>query len=147
MSAAKQQGCALRLDLANELVWRENEHLRLTPKAFAVLRYLLERPSQLVTKETLLQTVWPDTEVSEWALTTCMREIRKALRKQTRAPRYIETVYRRGYRFIGQLSSQQLVVSTQHNEVGERSLSPSPSTPSTVACRSRGGVRPTGPMA
>jgi chromosomal replication initiation ATPase DnaA len=60
--------------------------------------YLFTPP--LVTKEDLLRAAWPHTVVSEWVLTTCIREIRKVLGDQPKAPRWIETVYRRGYRFI-----------------------------------------------
>ena len=49
-----------------------------------MLRYLVEHPGRLVTKEELLRVIWPDTVVSEWALTTCIREIRKALREEAR---------------------------------------------------------------
>jgi predicted ATPase/DNA-binding winged helix-turn-helix (wHTH) protein len=101
----------LRLDLANEWVWQGERCLQLPPKAFAVLRYLVEHPSRLVSKAELLRAVWPDTVVSEWALTTCLREVRKALREKAQAPRYIETVHRRGYRFIGAVAAAAAPVS------------------------------------
>src|SRR5215831_8799328 len=101
MRAANHPGpTPLRLDLANEWVWQGEQCLQLPPKAFAVLRYLVEHPGRLASKAELLQAVWPDTVVSEWALTTCLREVRKALGEKAQAPRYIETVHRRGYRFI-----------------------------------------------
>jgi DNA-binding winged helix-turn-helix (wHTH) protein len=58
-----------------------------------------------VTKETLLQTVWPDTIVSDAALTVCIRELCQALGDNAKAPQYIETVHTRGYRFIAPLLS------------------------------------------
>src|SRR5262249_4938992 len=70
---------AWRVDWANECVWHGRERVRLPPKVFAVLRLLVEHTGQLVTKEVLLQAVWPDTVVSEAMLTTCMGELRKAL--------------------------------------------------------------------
>src|SRR5262245_18832930 len=73
---------------------------KLTPKAVAVLQYLVDHAGQLVTKETLLQAVWPDTIVSDAALTVCIRELRQALHDNAKASQYIETVHRRGYRFI-----------------------------------------------
>src|SRR5262245_59560576 len=91
---------SLRLDPANARVWRGEQLCKLTPKAFAVLHYLVEHHGRLVTKEELLRAAWPHTVVSEWALTTCLREIRKVLGDQPKAPRWIETVYRRGYRCI-----------------------------------------------
>ena len=98
-------GVPLRLDSANEWVWRGEQSLQLTSKAFAVLRYLVEHLGQVVTKEELLRTVWSDTVVSEWVLTTCIREIRKTLGEAAGAPQYIATVHRRGYRLIGPVQS------------------------------------------
>jgi DNA-binding winged helix-turn-helix (wHTH) protein/predicted ATPase len=72
----------------------------LRPKAFAVLTYLLAHAGQLVTKEALLEAVWPATAVSEAVLKTCIGEIRKALGETAAAPRFIATVSRRGYRFL-----------------------------------------------
>jgi hypothetical protein len=60
--------------------------VRLTPKAFAVLRYLVERPGQLVTKDELLAAVWAGTVVSEAAVTKCVRELRQALHDDAQAP-------------------------------------------------------------
>jgi DNA-binding winged helix-turn-helix (wHTH) protein len=97
---------AVRLDPANACLWRGAEAIRLTPKAWAVLEALVARAGQLVTKEALLEAVWPDTVVSEAALVVCIREIRQALGDAARTPQYLETVHRRGYRFIGALARQ-----------------------------------------
>jgi len=88
------------LDVGNERLWRVQEALHLTHKAFAVLLYLAEHAGQLVTKDELLEVVWPQTYVSEAALAVCMREIRQAVGDNPRTPRFIETVHGRGYRFI-----------------------------------------------
>lgn len=96
-----------RLDLGNERLWCETVEIPLRPKTFAVLRYLLEHAEQLVTKEELFRAVWTDTVVGEDALTGCIRDLRKALGDEARQPRYIETVHRRGFRFIGQVVSRQ----------------------------------------
>ncbi|HEY3066135.1 MAG TPA: AAA family ATPase [Methylomirabilota bacterium] len=74
--------------------------IRLTPKALALLSFLARRPGQVVTKDELFGAVWPDTIVGDAALVTCIQEIRKALRDDARRPRYVETLHRRGYRFI-----------------------------------------------
>jgi DNA-binding winged helix-turn-helix (wHTH) protein len=89
-----------RVDLRDERLWRGEEVIHLTHKAFAVLRYLVEHPVQLVRKEALLDAVWPDTYVCEAALTVCIRELRRALGDDARAPQFIETVRGRGYRFL-----------------------------------------------
>src|SRR5215831_14564153 len=93
----------VRLDLANERLWCGDQARVLRPKTFALLRYLVEHPGQLLTKAALLEALWPETTVSEVALSVCMRELRQALGDDARMPRFIETVHRRGYRFIGHL--------------------------------------------
>jgi DNA-binding winged helix-turn-helix (wHTH) protein/predicted ATPase len=90
----------LSLDRENECVHQGERPLRLTPKAFAVLCHLMERPGRLATKDELLSTVWPDAAVTEGSLSTCIREIRRALNDQPTTPRYIQTVHRRGYRYL-----------------------------------------------
>jgi DNA-binding winged helix-turn-helix (wHTH) protein len=76
--------------------------IRLTPKSLALLCFLAERPGQLVTKHELFAAIWPETTVSDAALVSCIQEIRKALRDDARRPRYIETLHRRGYRFVSE---------------------------------------------
>ncbi len=94
----------VRLDLTNQFVWRDGLSIALTPKAFSVLRYLMERPGQLVVKEELLNAAWPGVYVGDAALKVCIRRLRQALGDITHPPRYIETVHWRGYRFIGPLA-------------------------------------------
>ena len=89
-----------QLDRANELLTRYGHPIRLRPKTFAMLAYLVASAGKLVTKEELLTALWPDTFVADAALKTCMREIREALGDDARHPGYIETAHRRGYRFI-----------------------------------------------
>lgn len=91
---------AFRLDPQNACVWRGAEMIKLTPKAFAVLHYLVARPGRLVTKDELFTAVWPETAVSDIALSVCVRELRKNLDDDAKTPQYIETVHRRGFRFI-----------------------------------------------
>jgi predicted ATPase/DNA-binding winged helix-turn-helix (wHTH) protein len=92
-----------RVDWPNACVWQGDAMVRLPPKACAVLRLLVEQAGQLVPKEALLEAIWPEAVVSEAVLTVCIGELRKALRDSAKAPRFIETVHRRGYRFIGPL--------------------------------------------
>jgi DNA-binding winged helix-turn-helix (wHTH) protein/predicted ATPase len=89
-----------RLDPANARLWHGPHVLHLKPKALAVLVHLVAHAGQLVTKEALFHAVWPGVAVSEGVLTTCVREVRHALRDHPQRPRFIETVHRRGYRFI-----------------------------------------------
>jgi DNA-binding winged helix-turn-helix (wHTH) protein len=71
-----------------------------TPKAFAMLRVLVGRGGSLVEKDVLMQELWPDTFVEEGNLTFTMSVLRKALGDSARTANYIETVPKRGYRFI-----------------------------------------------
>ena len=88
-------------------LWRGTQEVRLTGKATAVLRLLLERSGQVVTKDELFHTVWPDTVVSDAALTSCIQELRQALHDNARKPRYIETVHRRGFRLLEKVGSSE----------------------------------------
>ena len=88
------------LDVGNERLWRVQEAIHLTHKAFAVLHYLVAQAGQLVTKDEFLEVVWSQTYVGEAALAVCIREIRQALGDNPRTPRFIETVHGRGYWFI-----------------------------------------------
>jgi class 3 adenylate cyclase len=88
------------LDGTGDGLWCGPERCTLTAKAEAVLRYLVARPGRLVRKADLLAAVWSDVHVSDWVLTTCIREIRHVLGDVARVPRYIATVHRQGYRFI-----------------------------------------------
>jgi DNA-binding winged helix-turn-helix (wHTH) protein/tetratricopeptide (TPR) repeat protein len=89
-----------RLDLHDERLWRGQEVLPLRPKPFAVLRCLVTHAGQLVTKDALLEAVWPGTAVSESAMTVVIRHLRRVLGDRARTPQFIETVHRRGYRFM-----------------------------------------------
>jgi DNA-binding winged helix-turn-helix (wHTH) protein/predicted ATPase len=94
-----------RLDSRNERLWLGTDELVLRPKTFAVLSYLVEHAGDLVPRDRLLDAVWPGVAVSEAVLTVCIGEIRQALGDDPRAARYIETLHRRGYRFIGTVTS------------------------------------------
>jgi TolB-like protein/DNA-binding winged helix-turn-helix (wHTH) protein/Flp pilus assembly protein TadD len=109
-----------RLDPSNERLWRETVEIPLRPKTFAVLRYLVEHPEQLVTKEELLNAVWAETVVGEDALTGCIRDLRKVLGDEAKRPQYIETVHRRGFRFIGAVVRSQEVASSQQSVVSSQ---------------------------
>jgi DNA-binding winged helix-turn-helix (wHTH) protein len=97
------------LDLDNQCVRREGREIALTPKAFAVLRCLLERRGRLVSKRELLDAVWPDTVVVDAVLKVVVLEIRKALGETGRSRGFIETLYRRGYRFRGEGAAAAVV--------------------------------------
>ena len=98
-----------RLDTVNRFLWRrgdtgQEERVLLTPKAFAVLDHLVERAGRLVTHEELLEAVWPDTVVEPQAVKRHVLTVRSALGDRPKNPLFIETVARRGYRFIAPVS-------------------------------------------
>ncbi len=89
-----------RLDVLDERLWERDKSVRLGHKALAVLQRLVSQPGQLITKDDLLASAWPNTAVTDAVLTTAMRELREALGDPARTPRFVETVHGRGYRFI-----------------------------------------------
>ncbi len=115
------------LDLANACVWRGEQAIKLTPTAFALLHYLATHPGRLITKDELLEAVWPQTTVTEGVLTTHVRQIRRALGDEAKAPRYIETVHRRGYRWIAAVQSSTFKLQSSKPAPAPSFQSPAPS--------------------
>ena len=97
-----------RVDLSNLQLCRGACPIPLTPKAFDVLSYLLQHAGQLVTKDDILKSIWPESFVGDSVLKVSILEIRKALGDQVAAPKFVETVHRRGYRFIANISDLPL---------------------------------------
>src|SRR5262252_8280696 len=93
-----------RLKTAERVLLREGELVPLTPKVFEILTVLVEQGGQLVEKDDLMKRVWPDTFVEEGNLTQNISLLRKALGENQSGPQFIETVPRRGYRFVAQLT-------------------------------------------
>ena len=92
-----------RIDVANRLLFRERQPLALTPKAVEILIALVEHGGQLLKKDDLIKIVWPDRVVEEGNLTQNIYLLRKTLGDGSKGRNYIETVPRRGYRFIGEV--------------------------------------------
>lgn len=89
-----------RLDPADKSLWRDRQRVPLTPKAFAVLQFLVERAGRLVTQAELLEALWPETFVQPEVLKSQILDVRTALGDRPKNPVFIETVPRQGYRFI-----------------------------------------------
>jgi cholera toxin transcriptional activator len=112
-------------DLRSGELRRQGHRLKLQEKPFQVLAALLTRPGELVTREELRQSLWPaDTFVDfEHGLNTAVNKVREALRDSANNPRFIETLPRRGYRFIGPVDSKnsnaspESTVETDQNEL------------------------------
>jgi predicted ATPase/DNA-binding winged helix-turn-helix (wHTH) protein len=98
----KQFGC-FQLDTRNECLWQNGTRIGLTPKPFAVLRYLVENPQRLVTHDELLDKLWPKTYVQPQVLRTYVLELRKLLGDSVESPQFIRTVPARGYWFLAQV--------------------------------------------
>src|ERR1700739_2193853 len=95
------------VDLRSGELWERGNRLRPKAQPFQVLRVLLERRGEIVTRDKLKQTLWPaDTFVDfDDGLNTAIRKIRDVLGDSAEKPRYIETIPRRGYRFMGSWSN------------------------------------------
>jgi predicted ATPase/DNA-binding winged helix-turn-helix (wHTH) protein len=102
----KQFGC-FQLDTRNECLWQNGKRIGLTPKPFAVLRYLVENPERLVTHDELLEKLWPETYVQPQVLRTYVLELRKLLGDSVQSPQFIRTVAGRGYWFLAQVEDDE----------------------------------------
>lgn len=89
-----------------QIIRGDKEH-RLEPKAMAVLVYLAEHAGEIITREELERQVWKGTVVAYEALTVTINKIRAVLDDDSRQPRYIETLPKRGYRLIASVNTQQ----------------------------------------
>jgi DNA-binding winged helix-turn-helix (wHTH) protein/tetratricopeptide (TPR) repeat protein len=96
---------ALEIDLAAEEVRLDGVTVGLRGRSFDVLKLLVSRAPDLVSKAEILDTVWADTPITESVLTTAIKEIRQALNDPARESAYIETRYGRGYRFIAPVAA------------------------------------------
>jgi pimeloyl-ACP methyl ester carboxylesterase/DNA-binding winged helix-turn-helix (wHTH) protein len=90
-----------RVDVNERLLFKDNREVSLTPKVFDTLLVLLENSSHVLTKKELMGQVWPDSFVEENNLAQNISILRKALGQTTEGEHYIQTVPKRGYRFVG----------------------------------------------
>lgn len=93
------------LDAKEKTLLRDGKPLSITPKAFQLLQILLKNQGHLVEREDLLKTVWADSFVEEGNLTVTIRFLRKVLGDEAQSPRFIETVPKRGYRFVAEVKT------------------------------------------
>jgi TolB-like protein/DNA-binding winged helix-turn-helix (wHTH) protein len=93
------------VDRANFSLHKLDQVRTLTPRAFDVLVYLIEHRGRVVEKQEMFEQIWKDSFVTDYALAREIKEIRRALGDDAGAPRYIETVHKRGYRFIAELKA------------------------------------------
>ena len=93
------------VDRAGYRVLEGDRPVDLTPKLLDLLLHLLDNAGALVTKEDLLEALWPDANVTDNALTQAVSELRQALGDDAASPRFIKTVARRGYRFVAAIET------------------------------------------
>src|SRR6202034_2805003 len=98
-----------RLDVVNQCLWRrgdtgQEERIRMTPKAYAVLVYLVEHAGRLVTSDEILEAAWSGRVIEPQAVRKHILEVRTALGDRPKNSLFIETLPKRGYRFIAPVS-------------------------------------------
>src|SRR4029079_19297487 len=91
-----------RLDVREQRLLREGEVVALTPKAVETLRVLIEHRGQLVERSDLMKSVWGDVYVEDGNLSVAVSMLRKVLGDDTNVAKYIETIPRRGYKFVAE---------------------------------------------
>lgn len=96
-----------RLDLAQRILLRDGQHIPLTLKAYETLRVLVENSGHILEKEELLNQIWPDTFIEEATLAKNVSTLRKVLAEGDEAQEYIETIPKRGYRFVAKVKEAE----------------------------------------
>jgi serine/threonine protein kinase/DNA-binding winged helix-turn-helix (wHTH) protein len=128
------------LDLRAGELWQDGEKIRLHEQPFQILRMLLVHPGEVVTREEIRQKLWPNGTIVEFdhSINAAIKKLRSALRDSAENPRYIETLARRGYRFICPVEQPGAGLVPTH-DVGAGLAPPSDDTPA-VPSRAPQGV-------
>src|SRR4051794_31003090 len=87
-------------DRQSRLLWRDDTEVALPPRVLGVLELLIDRAGQIVARQDLLDGVWKDAFVTDTSLAEAVSFLRQALGDDPQAPRYVQTIHRRGYRFL-----------------------------------------------
>jgi TolB-like protein/DNA-binding winged helix-turn-helix (wHTH) protein/Flp pilus assembly protein TadD len=124
----------VKVDCANLRVQKGGSPRKITPRAFQVLVYLLEHHGRIVEKQELFDEVWKERFVTDNALSRIIKEIRQVIGDDADEPRYIETIPKRGYRFIAEVTnvevgsltavSERLAPASDYPEVRDRERPP-----------------------
>ena len=129
-----------RFDPTTGSLWHGAEFLPLLPKDAAVLGVLVQHAGRIVTKDALLDTVWPQTYVTDTVIKNGIGRLRRVLGDDPKAPQYIQTFPRRGYRFVGTVETQEQdivpEVRPSSRAVGQTGA-PSPMAPALMVGRER----------
>src|SRR5215813_14886664 len=112
---------SFRLDSLNQCLWCGQQRVPLTPKAFDVLRYLVDHPGRLVTQDEILEAIWPETYVNPELIKKYILKyilgIRKALGDRHDKPEFIETFPKRGYQFVATVTDDATLGSVAEPQV------------------------------
>lgn len=131
-------------------VTRDGVPVDLEPKAYDLLTYLLSRAGDLVTKQDLLDTIWPNVYVTDNAVARVVAQLRRALGDSARGARYIETVPTRGYRFVAPVTRGPAPAFTPSPEAqpsGRSTFAAAAAAASVSSSADAGGTRPAPPIA
>src|SRR6516162_5126632 len=103
------------LDLRRGELRKEGRRIRLQEQPFRILQLLLESPGEVVSREEIRNRLWPDETVVEFdhSINAAVRRLRDVLRDSADNPRYVKTLARRGYRFIGEIERPDLPTHTE----------------------------------
>jgi TolB-like protein/Tfp pilus assembly protein PilF len=110
------------LDIREERLFRDGRPVRLTGKAFSLLKLFAKSPNRLLTKDTILENLWNDIFVTEALVKEYVHDLRRALGDDARHPQFIETVRGRGYRFLGGIEVVDVV--QEPGRLGGRNAAP-----------------------
>lgn len=120
------------LDIAERRLFQDGKVVSLTPKVFDVLAYLVERAGHLVEKEELMRSIWPDSYVEEANIARIVHTLRKVLGEDANGKKLIETVAKKGYRFVAPVSQDSkhpnLGAEKDSSSTGESDLQITPSS-------------------
>jgi Tol biopolymer transport system component/DNA-binding winged helix-turn-helix (wHTH) protein len=119
-SVSEYRFADITIDTADFRVRKADETQKITPRAFEVLLYLIENRGRTVEKQEIFEKIWRDQFVSDNALTRIVKEIRQTIGDAASAPRFIETVPKRGYRFIAEVEETEIREEISADERGPK---------------------------
>src|SRR5215469_7951601 len=138
------------LDTANHLLWRNGVRVPLAPKAFDLLAYLVEHAGRVVTQDEILEALWSETYVNPEVLRKYILEIRRTLGDRPDEPEFIETLPKRGYRFVAPViddsTAEPPVVSISHVTEKRATEEVGPATAVGTANSNGAGHEESGPI-
>src|SRR5215472_9574932 len=128
---------SFEVDVVSGELRRQGLKIRMQDQPFRLLVLLLDHAGDVVTRETVRETLWPaDTNVDfDHSLNTAVRKLREALSDSADAPRYVETIARRGYRFIAPVATLPVAQVAHSVDAAVASLLPSPAARSSTSTR------------